>query len=160
VNFSELLKADEKALIRILLVGVVMLLAIAPGATVLLLEGKTDLLSTNIVTLVLLCAVISIPFHFIGAVTYLHPYQTLIELSKHNKNTLIWSLIMGVGLWSTLSAVAAFAFVHAFNEWLSLNISNNLKVQYIAVCAVIFAPFFALFWVNTSRLIRNIGNES
>lgn len=151
MNLRDLLQLDEKSLLRLGAALVVLALAIGPGALLLFLEQSTELLSASIFVIVGISLVLSIPFHFLGGVVYLHPYKTLEELSVKPQREALWNMIIGIGLWAMLSAAGAYALVHGGKEWLS-NASTDIRIRYVVAYVVIATPFCALFSINHWRL--------
>ena len=154
LNIKDITNISDRDLSRIALWLFAAVIAIAPGVLLLFLEKATDLISANTIFLLVICLAISIPFHLLGVVTFLHPRQTLKDLPKLKNQFSHWPVVFGIGIWSIICAAACFAFVHGFQAWLSSNINIDIRVQYCFVGFVMFSFFGLLFMFNSSKINR------
>ena len=154
INLKEIVSLSDSSLFRLGLVAVVALLFIAPGALILVLEREESLLALELGKLLLICAVISILYHFLGALIYLHPYQTQYDLFVKKPGISIWAVLISVGLWSTIAAGGSHFIVRIIASSLNESESIDVKILYMAVFAVQFPIFAGLFWVNLTRIER------
>lgn len=150
---KQLLQADIQSLAKILLFFIVIVIIITPGALILFFEGNTNLLSRGIFSLIALSAIISIPFHFLGALTYLSPYKTLQSLIKLSEIDLIVPITLGISIWSIISALVIYFSVHL--KFIS-SYFPGLKERYILCYFVLFGLFSIIISVNLYRISKFI----
>lgn len=150
----EIVKLDGKSQLKLLYVLAMLAAFFAPGVLLLMLEGLVDRLYENTLVTLGLCLVVSIPFVFLGIVVYLHPRQTLVELSQKSATEIKWSILLGAGIWALISAGVSYAVVNTGQEFLSQLVSEKRNIQYIAVWLVQFGVFGIIFYINSSRPIN------
>jgi hypothetical protein len=154
MNLRDLLQIDEKSFLRLAGVLFIFILAIGPGVLLLFLEQITELLSANIFVIIGVSVVLSIPFHLLGALAYLHPYKTLRELATKPDREVVWNLVAGTGLWAMFSAAGLYALVHGGKGWLS-DTSADPRIRYLVAYLIIATFFGVLFSINVWRF-RNL----
>lgn len=102
---------------------------------------------------------ISIPYLFLGVITYAHPYKTMVYLFRSDHAHIAWSIAFGGGLWANLSVAITFGFVHWQKETLNVLVSQDTRLQYLAVYGVLFSVFCLLFAINARRLAASSKTE-
>ncbi|QIR14582.1 hypothetical protein [Shewanella aestuarii] len=158
MNIDEIIKLaklENKTLFKALFVSLFLFFVFAPGCALLILEGKSELFNSQLTVTLGTGLLISAPFIFLGVVVYMHPYKTLCEFRHKSATEAAWNLLIGAGIWSLLSAGVSFSFIHTANEWLMLNVSENILIQYGAVWFVLFSVFGGIFYINSSREIKS-----
>ena len=158
MNLRNVLQIDEKSFLRLAGVLFIFFLAIGPGVLLLFLEQITELLSASIFIIIGISAVLSIPFHLLGALAYLHPYKTLTELASKPDREMVWNLVTGIGLWAILSAAGVYALVHGGKGWLS-DTSTDTRIRYVVAYFVIASFFGILFSINVWRFRKLRGSK-
>lgn len=154
MKISDILQLNKEKFHRFLILIGASFMLVAPGACLLLLENNIDYFINQTRLSIFISVIISIPLLFLGAVVYLHPYKTLQELKYLDKSNLVpYHLLMGICVWSIINAAALYFTVHHLNEWFAKNLSNDLKMQYIAVYFVLIMFFGTIFYINSSRKI-------
>lgn len=154
-DLIEIVKLDDKSQLKLLYVIALLAACFSPGVLLLMLEGLVDRLYENTLVTLGLCFVVSIPFLFLGLFVYLHPRQTLIELSQKSATDTKWCILLGTGIWALISAGISYAVVNTGQEFLSQLVSEKRNVQYIAVWLVQFGVFGIIFYINSSRPINS-----
>ena len=156
LNFLKyLLQSDIKSLVKILLFFITTILLITPGALILFFEGNANLLSIGTFPLIVFSAIISIPFHFLGALIYLHPYKTFEMLIKLPIRDRIFNITLGTFMWSIFSVIAIYFFVHLIGGPKILpSYISGLKERYVIVYGMLLQLFGVLVIVNSYRISR------
>ena len=158
IDLNKILALDDAKLAKFGLLVIAALLLFSPGALILFFEESWKILELNIYLLIVLCCVLSLPFHVLGIITYMHPYKTQEEV--HHKIISGWGVILGAGVWSSITAVAAYGTVHGLLLKQPVPISQNIKILYVIAWGLQLAPMSLLFWLNSSKLLKNIRRES
>ena len=151
----KLAKLETGTLFKMLYILFFVFFAFAPGCALLVLEGKIELFNSQLIIALGLSLLISAPFIFLGSVVYLHPYQTLLECLQQSATEVAWSLLIGIGMWSLISAGATFSFIRTANEWLVMNVSEETYMQYGAVWFLLLSVFWSIFYFNLSRKVKS-----
>ena len=145
---------DYKNQLKLLYIVVLLAACIAPGVLLLILEGLADHLYQSTFVTLGMCFVVSIPFLFLGTVVYLHPEQTLVELSRKDATEVKWNVLFGSCLWAIISASISYLTVNSGTDLLNQLVSDKRAVQYIVVWLFQFGVFGTIFYFNSGRSLN------
>ena len=148
-------KLENRIIYKILYILLFVFFVFAPGASLLLLEGRIDLFQSHLYIALGIGLLISVPFLLLGCVVYLHPYKTLYEIAYKDITENQWNLLLGIGIWSIISAGATFLLISYFYDWLMLNVSENKFIHYGLVWFIEISVFGTIFYLNSSRIIKS-----
>jgi len=164
LDINELLKDDKiliKALGIIIVIFIIVILAfifITPGIIALSLDQRKQLITLGFPKIIFFSAALSIPLNLLGAITYLHPYKTLMEIPKKPIQSLI-GVIFGSCLWGIFSGCIIYFIVHKYGAWLSKVVSEDILMQYIAVYFGLLSFFGIYFYISSTCFFKKIGSD-
>ncbi|NWO03849.1 hypothetical protein DFO83_104215 [Idiomarina loihiensis] len=158
IDINELLKLEDKTIARLGLLVTAAMMFISPAAFIFLFEGAERLLEYSTPIVLLIFGIVSVPFHILGGITYLHPYKTQWEISQGILSS--WAIVLGAGMWSSITAIASYGLVHGlFIKQLS-EFDPSIPVLYVLAWFCQIAPMSLLLFFNNKRLSRAPGNKS
>ena len=120
-------------------------------------QRPASLFSFELLKIVFLSGAISFPLNVLGAIYFLHPYKTLVYLSKQEGKIGIANIYFGSCLWGIFSGCIIYFFVNVFGKFLSEIISNDIAIQYVVVYFLLFSMTGLHFMINSARFRKNIG---
>ncbi|MHB8987648.1 MAG: hypothetical protein ACYC6S_02575 [Desulfobulbia bacterium] len=159
MSYDKILE-DDKLLIKVFGVFLIMAFSIAPGGTLLLLERTHLFIDLEFSKLVFLCFVLSIPFSLVGFLLYLSHPNTLRDIANLETFTIkdkIWLILLSSYLWGFLSVGVMYisvrlpSWVNPMNEYFG----GSTKTLYFAnyTFMLIFLGFFMA--VGMKRAVAN-----
>lgn len=158
IDINELLKLEDKTLAKLGLLATAAIMFISPAAFIFLFEGTERILEFSTPMVLLMFGIVSVPFHALGGITYLHPYKTQLEISQGILSS--WGMVLGAGMWSSITAIASYGAVHGLFIKQFSESNPNLPALYVLAWFCQIAPMSLLLFFNNKRLSRAISNKS
>lgn len=160
MQLKELLLVDDTVILRIVRWCVLVAMCVSPGGLLLVLEQAVAVASYSSLVQGVVVVVLSIPYLFLGAITFLHPYKTMHSLLKGTPKFSAWLTAFGGAIWANLSVGISYALVHWQADKLNEIVSRDTRLHYMAVYGAMFSAFGLLFMINSVRLIATIKREA